>query len=155
MGIPAMAFNPLRFANRLKAAGILSEHAEAEAEAIAEVFEVNFKELVTKETLNYVVSDLSKNIDTRFESLHKDIDARFEASQKDMDTRFESFRKDIDARFEAIDAQFIQLEQRVDAKVGQVKIELIKWMIGLVLAQFGLLSGLVISMFKFLPKMGI
>jgi hypothetical protein len=37
----AILFYALRFANKLKFAGVLPEHAEAEAEALAELFEVN------------------------------------------------------------------------------------------------------------------
>jgi ABC-type hemin transport system substrate-binding protein len=110
MGIPAVSFNTLRFANRLKAAGILPEHAEAEAEALAEAFAVNFKDLATKE------------------------DVKREARE---------LRKDIDA-------QLIQLEQRMDTKIERSKIDLIKWIVGSMLAQFGLLAGLMISVIKFL-----
>lgn len=46
-----MTFDTLKFANRLKAAGVPDKQAEARAEALAEVFEVNLKELVAKEDL--------------------------------------------------------------------------------------------------------
>jgi uncharacterized protein YjgD (DUF1641 family) len=42
----------LKFANKLKSAGVLPEHAEAEAEALADIFEANLKEVATKEILN-------------------------------------------------------------------------------------------------------
>lgn len=45
----AITFDTLRFANKLKSAGVLPEHAEAEAEALADVFEVNLNEVATKE----------------------------------------------------------------------------------------------------------
>lgn len=46
-----ITFDTLKFANRLKAAGVPAQQAEAEAEALSEVFEANLKELVTKDTL--------------------------------------------------------------------------------------------------------
>ncbi len=46
-----LTFDTLKFANRLKSAGVLPAQAEAEAEALAEVFEVNFKEVATKQDL--------------------------------------------------------------------------------------------------------
>jgi hypothetical protein len=119
MGIPAVSFNTLRFANRLKAAGILPEHAEAEAEALAEAFQVNFKDLATKEDVKREVREL---------------------------------RKDMDAKFSSVDAKFIQLEQRVDTKIERAKLDLIKWIVGSMLAQFGLLAGLMIGAIKFLTK---
>jgi hypothetical protein len=47
----ALTFDTLKFANRLKAAGADSRLAEAEAEALSEVLELNLKEVVTKELL--------------------------------------------------------------------------------------------------------
>ena len=46
-----IAFDTLRFSKRLKDAGVLPAQAEAEAEALAEVLEVNLKDLATKEDL--------------------------------------------------------------------------------------------------------
>ena len=44
-----ITFDTLKFANRLKSAGVASAHAEAEAEALAEVFDLAGRDLVTKE----------------------------------------------------------------------------------------------------------
>lgn len=46
----AITFDTLKFANKLKSAGVPDK--QAEAEALSEALEVNFKELVTKEYLN-------------------------------------------------------------------------------------------------------
>jgi hypothetical protein len=48
----AMTFDTLKFANKLKSAGVPDKQAEAEAEALSEVLEINLKELVTKEHLD-------------------------------------------------------------------------------------------------------
>lgn len=47
-----ITFDTLKFANKLKSAGVPEKQAEAEAEALAEALEVNLKELVTKEYLD-------------------------------------------------------------------------------------------------------
>ena len=44
----AITFDTLRYANTLKAAGVLPEQAEAQAKALSEVLEVNLKELATR-----------------------------------------------------------------------------------------------------------
>jgi len=44
-----ITFDTLKFANRLKDAGVPGKQAEAEAEALADALEVNLKELATKE----------------------------------------------------------------------------------------------------------
>lgn len=48
----AITFDTLKFANKLKSAGVPEKQAEAEAEALSEALEVNLKELVTKEYLD-------------------------------------------------------------------------------------------------------
>lgn len=48
----AMTFDTLKFANKLKSAGVPDKQAEAEAEALSEVLEINLKDLVTKEHLD-------------------------------------------------------------------------------------------------------
>jgi len=60
-----IAFDTLKFSNRLKAAGVPDKQAEAEAEALAEVLEVNLKELATKEDVLLVRKDL-EGLETRF-----------------------------------------------------------------------------------------
>jgi D-arabinose 1-dehydrogenase-like Zn-dependent alcohol dehydrogenase len=51
LSMTAITFDTLKFANKLKAAGVPAQQAEAEAEALSDVFEANLNELVTKETL--------------------------------------------------------------------------------------------------------
>ena len=65
----AITFDTLKFANKLKAAGVPDKQAEAEAEALSEALEVNLKELVTKEFLHNELRDLEHRIDTRFERI--------------------------------------------------------------------------------------
>jgi hypothetical protein len=51
--VATITFDTLKFANTLKEAGVPPAQAEAQATALSEVFEVNLKELVTKEDLRY------------------------------------------------------------------------------------------------------
>jgi len=46
-----VTFDTLKYANRLKAAGVPSAQAEAEAEALSEVLDTNLADLVTKKDL--------------------------------------------------------------------------------------------------------
>ena len=52
LNMAAITFDTLKFANKLKSAGVPDKQAEAEAEALSEALEVNLKELVTKEYLD-------------------------------------------------------------------------------------------------------
>ena len=69
----AITFDTLKYANRLKAAGVPDKQAEAEAEVLAEALEVNLKELVTKEDLHREMESLRRDIDARFVQ----VDSRF------------------------------------------------------------------------------
>lgn len=59
----AITFDTLKFSNRLKQAGVPAAQAEAEAEALAEVFEANTSELATKQDLR----ELELRLNSRFE----------------------------------------------------------------------------------------
>lgn len=58
----AITFDTLKFANKLKAAGVPAQQAEAEAEALSDVFEANLNELVTKQTLQQELSLLEQRM---------------------------------------------------------------------------------------------
>ncbi|NOU20874.1 MAG: DUF1640 domain-containing protein [Methyloglobulus sp.] len=53
-----ITFDTLKFANKLKSAGVLPEHAEAEAEALADIFEANLNEVATKEDIKVLKEDI-------------------------------------------------------------------------------------------------
>lgn len=76
----ALTFDTLKYANRLKAAGIPAAYAEAEAEALPEVFEINSKELATKADVN----KLEGSVDNKFDLLRKDIVNLETGLRKDM-----------------------------------------------------------------------
>jgi hypothetical protein len=80
----AITFDTLKFAERLIAAGVPDAHAKAEATALSEVLEINLKDVVTKDYLDY--------------------------------------------------------------KLAEIKADLIKWVVGLALAQSGLLVGILLKM---------
>jgi len=58
----AITFDTLKYANRLKSAGVPDKQAEAEAEALSEALEVNLKELVTKEDLHHEIESLRREM---------------------------------------------------------------------------------------------
>ena len=67
----AITFDTLKYANRLKAAGAESRIAEAEAEALAEVFELNLKEVATRDDLKQMKERLNEKMDARFLQLEQ------------------------------------------------------------------------------------
>jgi len=62
----AITFDTLKYANKLKSAGVPDKQAEAEAEALSEALEVNLKELVTKEDLHREIESLRREMSAGF-----------------------------------------------------------------------------------------
>ncbi|TNW00047.1 DUF1640 domain-containing protein [Xylella fastidiosa] len=125
----SVAFDTLKFANRLKTAGVPAAHAEAEAEALAEVLEINLKGLAESESKNgkalaRLEVDMKEGfaqVDQRFVQMEKNIDQRF----AQVDTRFVQMEKNIDQRFAQVDTRFAEIK-------GEML--LLKWMLGVLVA---------------------
>ena len=64
-----ITFDTLKFANKLKSAGVVPEHAEAEA--LAELFEINLKEVATKEDIKHLEERLCERFDGKFIQLEQ------------------------------------------------------------------------------------
>jgi hypothetical protein len=112
-------FDTLKFANTLKNAGVPSEQAEAQAHAFAEVIQLNFKELATKDDLGANGKDLRQEIAALGKELRQEMAA---AEQRVMN--------------------------RVDTLSAQIRGELtlIKWMFG-VIVTVGV--GILVRLFLF------
>ena len=59
-------FDTLKFANRLKAAGVPDNQAEAKAEALSDALEINLKPLVTEDTLRRELALLEQRLTIKF-----------------------------------------------------------------------------------------
>ena len=62
----AIAFDTLKFARKLKAAGVPDQQAEAQAEVMAEAFLFNVDALVTKGYLDARLAEQDARMDVRF-----------------------------------------------------------------------------------------
>ncbi|NRP56052.1 hypothetical protein XFRB_12080 [Xylella fastidiosa] len=121
----SVAFDTLKFANRLKTAGVPAAHAEAEAEALAEVLEINLQGLAESESKN------GKAL------------ARLEADMKEGFAQVDQRFAQVDQRFAQVDQRFVQMEKNMDQRFAQVdtrfaeikgEMLLLKWMLGVLVA---------------------
>jgi len=113
-----LTFDTLKFANRLKNAGIPSIHAEAEADALSEVFETNLSELATKEDLRHEIGDLlheMKELETSLRHEMKELETGLRHEMKEVETGLRHEIKELDLRIHG-------------------EMLLMKWMLGLLLA---------------------
>ena len=58
----SITFDTLKFAQRLKEAGVPDKQAEAEAEALAEVFQSNLDQLPTKSDLDHRLKEMEARL---------------------------------------------------------------------------------------------
>lgn len=134
--MPTVTFDTLRFANKLKAAGVADKQAEAEAEAIAEVIQVNFRDLVTKEHLRHELKELETRFDAKLD--------RLEAKLTGEVSRLEGKLVQLEGK---LMGEIRQLEGKLMGEIAQVRgemtygltqvrgeIGLLKWMLGVLLA---------------------
>ena len=104
----AIGFDTLKFARKLKEAGVPDKQAEAQAEVLGEAFLYNLDEIVTRDYLDSRLAPVNARLDG--------IDARMDS----MDARFDG----IDAHLNRIDQRFIEIDG---------KFRLIYWMLGMIL----------------------
>ncbi len=125
----ATVIDTLRFADRLKAAGFETPHAEGMARALGDELA---ERMLTKNDLDEALRPIYAKFDG-IDSKFVGIDAKFVA---------------IDARFDAIDAKFVAIDARfdaMDAKIDSVYRELsgkFNILVGVMALGFTLLVGL-------------
>ena len=94
----AIAFDTLKFANRLKQAGVPPQQAEAEAAAFAEVLEISLEELVTKEDLQLTKEELRRDL--------KELEMRMNAKIDQLESKF-------NIKLDQLESRLLNLHQQV------------------------------------------
>ena len=134
-------FDTLKFANTLKASGVPEKQAEAQAIAFAEVIQVNFKELVTKDDL-----------DRGFKSASDDLDRAIKAGSDNLAAAVKELRQEINDVEQRMTVKLDNALSDIKVQFAQVKGEqvLLRWMMGATfasgLAGLGLLARLLFVM---------
>ena len=132
----AIVFDSLAYVRRVVAAGMPREQAEAQAEAMKEVFVHNIDALVTRDYLdvrfNEFATRFEASMDRRFTEMTGSIDKRFSEMTGSIDQRFSEMNGSIDQRFAAVEARFSAIDVRFERLDG--RFNLVYWMQGLTLA---------------------
>ena len=117
-------FDTLKFANTLKAAGMPSQQAEAQAVAFAEVIQLNLKELVTKE-----------DFERAFDQLRAELSQHAKAAKADLDQAVRDLRHEIKEESSKLTNQVTQIRGEFNQ---------LKWMTGGVIT---LCVGILVRLF--------
>ena len=110
----AIAFDTLKFARRLKEAGVPEEQAEVQAELMAEAFVFNMDSLVTRDYLDARLDARFAEQDARIEARFAEQSARFEARFTEQDTRFEQLDTRLNSGISEHAAHLGSIEERID-----------------------------------------
>ena len=119
--MPALTFDTLKFARRLKEAGMDPHLAEAQAEALAEVLAAKFDTLVEKRDLAELRQELLREIASLRQenaALRKDMEASDASLRQEMENGFAALRKEMENEFAAVRKEMQLLEQRLIIKLG-------------------------------------
>ncbi len=128
----ALTFDTLKFARRLKEAGMDPHLAEEQAEALAEVLSAKFDTLVEKRDLAELRQELVQEIGALrqemetahaelrkdMEALRKDLEVSNAALRKDLESETAALRKEISALRQEVQKDMQLLEQRLIVKLG-------------------------------------
>ena len=109
----AIGFDTLKFARKLKDAGVPEEQAEAQAEVLGEAFLYNLDEIVTRDCL-----------DSRLAPINMRLDA--------IESRLDSMEIGLESRMDSIEIRLNRMDQRFVAIDG--KFRLMFWMQGVIIA---------------------
>jgi hypothetical protein len=118
----AVAFDTLKFANRLKDAGVPDKQAEAESLALAEVFEVNLRELATKDDLRSGLSELDAKID----KVAATLDAKIDKVAATLDAKIDKTSASLEGKIERVSAVMDMLKWMMALVLGAVLTMLVK-----------------------------
>ena len=112
----AIAFDTLKCARRLIAAGIPDQQADVLAELMAEAFVHNVDQLVTKDYL-----------DTRFDAFEQRIERRMDERFTEIDRKF----AEVDLRFAEIDGKFRLLYWMMGIVIASTTLPALAGLLGL------------------------
>ena len=124
MVVAPIAFDTHRFVKRLTGAGMNERQAEVLADEQVALLNAN---LATKAELADVEANLAARIAQVEANLRSEI-AQVEAS--------------LEARIAQVEARIAQVEANLRSEIAQVEARLLRWMVGALIAQAGLIVGL-------------
>ncbi|HMK89064.1 MAG TPA: DUF1640 domain-containing protein [Methylocystis sp.] len=124
----AVAFDTLKFVEKLEAGGFTHAQAKATAEAFAEA---TGQELATKADIAAVRTDLRTEI---------------AAVRAELRTEFAAVRAELRTEIAAVRAELRETELRLEAKIEGVKSDIVKWMFGTIGFQTLIIIGAVVAL---------
>jgi len=154
----AIAFDTLAYAKKLESCGVSTRQAEGQAEALATILEINFTpkkdlELHKKDTdtqyallsnkFDQKIDTLENKIDQKIDTLENRIDQKIDSLENRMDQKIDSLESKMDQKIDSLESKMDQkidsLESKIQQDINHLKIDMIKWVLGIVFTQTALI----------------
>ncbi len=120
----AIAFDKLKYAKRLKDAGVPDKQAEAEVEALAEALEVNLKDLPTKDDLTRETGLLRRDLKELETSLKRDMKELESSLKRDIKELEGSQKRDLKELETSLKHDLTESESRLKHENGLMRLEM-------------------------------
>ena len=135
----AIAFDTHRFVKRLTESGFTEKQAETLAEEHVDLLNAN---LATKADVEVARADIAK-VEAGVEALRQET----KADIAKVEAGVEALRQETKAAIAKVEAGVEALRQETKAAIEAVKVDLLKWLFGALIAQ----GGLIVALVKLLP----
>ncbi len=132
----AIAFDTHRFVKRLTESGFTEKQAETLAEEHVALLNTN---LATK-------ADIAR-IEAGVDALRQETKAGMDALRQETKAGMDALRQETKADIARVEAGIDVLRQETRAAIEAVKVDLLKWLFGALIAQ----GGLIVALVKLLP----
>jgi len=159
----AIAFDTLKFAKRLKEAGVPDKQAEAEAEALKEVLSdfagEQLANLTTRRDLKELENILrrdTKELETGLQRDMKELETNLQRDMKELETSLKRDMKVLETNLQR-DTQEIKTQVSRDIKESELRLEsklaesnaaLVKWVVSVGVLQVAIIGAMTLSLFK-------
>jgi gas vesicle protein len=133
----AVIFDTLKFADRLKEAGVAPPLAEAQARAFSEA--LGETDVVTKADLQVAKAELQADIwatKSEVRATRSDLQAEIQTTKSDLQAEIQTTRSDLQAEIQTTrsDLQAEIQDLRSDFRDQKTELRIVKWMVGVVIA---------------------
>lgn len=139
-------FDTLKLAKRLEAAGMPATQAEGFAGALSDVMT---SELATKSDLKEFrgwataeFADIRGEVRAEFADIRREMRTGFAEMRGEMNSRFAQINGEMDSRFAEVRTEFA----RIHAEMAQSRTEMVRWMVGLFIAQTSVTIGVLLRL---------
>ena len=143
----AIAFDSHRFVKRLTESGFSEKQAETLAEEHVALLNANLATKADIETLRQGtkadIETLRQGTKADIETLRQETKAGIETLRQETKAGIETLRQETKAGIETLRQETKADIARVEARIEAVKADLLKWMLGAMIAQGGLVVALV------------